>query len=376
MGRAISRGFKRGLAVILAALILCSLSVTTFAKREDNPLQNYDKMTIEGTDSMTLVFRKYWGGEVEVPVDAIYLKDGWDSLSEKGDNAYALFMTSDESLYQFQGLVTRVSEANAAPQYKFTIGRLTSSNTTGKTDFIDACDIAFIYMAMLIDYDATIPEETLRAPYYGKATAENIDFIVGFVSQLRNTDKGTTGIDEQGKLFYYWGLDAATETIQIFFNNVTTDDVRKSSFTTTRDGLEQIRVYPCPTNDNYLDMRVSVKHNGDVWNCKETFWSKDGKTSSFSFSLNDDAQITEMVPDEYVHPAGDIDGNGSTDITDAMLLFYHVAKKEELTPDQQNRAHSNLDWTIDISDAISLFYYVAKKSDTFFTPVHPTGETA
>ena len=61
MGKAISRGFKRGLAVILAALILCSLSVTSFAKREDNPLQNYDKMTIKGTDSMTLVFHKYWG---------------------------------------------------------------------------------------------------------------------------------------------------------------------------------------------------------------------------------------------------------------------------------------------------------------------------
>ena len=42
--------------------------------------------------------------------------------------------------------------------------------------------------------------------------------------------------------------------------------------------------------------------------------------------------------------------------------------------DQQNRAHSNLDWTTDIGDAISLFYYVAKKSDTFFTPVHPASE--
>ena len=61
MGRAISRGFKRGLAVILATLMFCSLSVTTFAKREDNPLQNYDKMTIKGTDSMTLVFHKILG---------------------------------------------------------------------------------------------------------------------------------------------------------------------------------------------------------------------------------------------------------------------------------------------------------------------------
>lgn len=85
-------------------------------------------------------------------------------------------------------------------------------------------------------------------------------------------------------------------------------------------------------------------------------------------------KLRKWSPDEYSHPAGDIDGNGSTDITDAMLLFYHVAKKSELTPDQQNRAHSNLDWTTDIGDAISLFYYVAKKSDTFFTPVHPASE--
>lgn len=376
MGKAISRGFKRGLAVILAALILCSLSVTSFAKREDNPLQNYDKMTIKGTDSMTLVFHKYWGGEVEVPVDSIYLKDGWDSLSKKGDNAYALFMTSDESLYQFQGLVTRISEANAEPQYKFTIGRLTSENTTGRTDFIDACDVAMIYMAMFIDYDATIPENTRRAPYYGKATKENIDFIVGFVSQLLNTSSANPNQfrkDENGKTFINWGMDNALATIQVFFD-ITRDDVKMLSFYEKIGKTDTVRVYPCPTNDNYLDMRVSVRHDGDVWRCRETYWNKDGRTSSFSFALNDYAQITEMVPDEYSHPAGDIDGNGSTDITDAMLLFYHVAKKSELTPDQQNRAHSNLDWTTDIGDAISLFYYVAKKSDTFFTPVHPASE--
>ena len=233
-----------------------------------------------------------------------------------------------------------------------------------------------IYMAMFIDYDATIPENTRRAPYYGKATKENIDFIVGFVSQLLNTSSANPNQfrkDENGKTFINWGMDNALATIQVFFD-ITRDDVKMSSFYEKIGKTDTVRVYPCPTNDNYLDMRVSVRHDGDVWRCRETYWNKDGRTSSFSFALNDYAQITEMVPDEYSHPAGDIDGNGSTDITDAMLLFYHVAKKSELTPDQQNRAHSNLDWTTDLGDAISLFYYVAKKSDTFFTPVHPASE--
>ena len=65
--------------------------------------------------------------------------------------------------------------------------------------------------------------------------------------------------------------------------------------------------------------------------------------------------------------AGDVNGDGDIDISDAMLLFYAVAKKVDLTPDERSRAMSNWDGAIDIEDAMALFYYVAKRTSKFFT---------
>lgn len=61
---------------------------------------------------------------------------------------------------------------------------------------------------------------------------------------------------------------------------------------------------------------------------------------------------------------GDADGNKSVDITDAMLVFYHVAKKAELPGDRLPYVEVTGDTSVDISDAMAIFYYVAKKSDT------------
>ena len=61
---------------------------------------------------------------------------------------------------------------------------------------------------------------------------------------------------------------------------------------------------------------------------------------------------------------GDADGNKSVDITDAMLVFYHVAKKAELPGDRLPYVEVTGDTSVDISDAMAIFYYVAKRSDT------------
>lgn len=54
----------------------------------------------------------------------------------------------------------------------------------------------------------------------------------------------------------------------------------------------------------------------------------------------------------------DLNQDGEVDITDAMILFYHVAKKSLMEGDMGDLNH---DGEIDISDAMILFYYVAKK---------------
>lgn len=54
----------------------------------------------------------------------------------------------------------------------------------------------------------------------------------------------------------------------------------------------------------------------------------------------------------------DLNNDGEVDITDAMILFYHVAKKSLMDSDVGDLNH---DYKIDINDAMILFYYVAKK---------------
>lgn len=58
---------------------------------------------------------------------------------------------------------------------------------------------------------------------------------------------------------------------------------------------------------------------------------------------------------------GDANNDGQVDIEDAMMVFYHVAKKSLLTDDQASRCDVTKDGNIDIEDAMNIFYYVAKK---------------
>lgn len=61
---------------------------------------------------------------------------------------------------------------------------------------------------------------------------------------------------------------------------------------------------------------------------------------------------------------GDINGDGTADIEDAMLLFYGIAKKEAIPDSRIALCEFNADGNVDIGDAMILFYYVAKKTDT------------
>ena len=51
-----------------------------------------------------------------------------------------------------------------------------------------------------------------------------------------------------------------------------------------------------------------------------------------------------------------------------MLVFYHVAKKEMMTDaDQLKRCDVDKNGDVDISDAMRVFYFVAKKIDSVET---------
>ena len=67
------------------------------------------------------------------------------------------------------------------------------------------------------------------------------------------------------------------------------------------------------------------------------------------------------VPDPE---AMDIDQDYSVDIRDAMLLFYHVAGRQKLAEEQLNVCDFNADDSVDIADAMILFFFVAGRIDS------------
>ena len=70
-----------------------------------------------------------------------------------------------------------------------------------------------------------------------------------------------------------------------------------------------------------------------------------------------------VVQDVKLCLKGDANGSGAVDIEDAMLVFYHVAKKSYLGDEGLAACDTNADGTVDIEDAMTVFYFVAKKID-------------
>ena len=61
-------------------------------------------------------------------------------MNERNGEKVALFITNDRSLYDFEAQVTEVKESGSAEtKYRFTVGRLTSSNAIPMTPFMEAC---------------------------------------------------------------------------------------------------------------------------------------------------------------------------------------------------------------------------------------------
>ena len=80
------------------------------------------------------------------------------------------------------------------------------------------------------------------------------------------------------------------------------------------------------------------------------------------YGENNSAYLCGMFVSLHEHK-GDANGSGTVDIEDAMLVFYHVAKKSYLGDEGLAACDTNADGTVDIEDAMTIFYFVAKKID-------------
>ena len=115
---------------------------------------------------------------------------------------------------------------------------------------------------------------------------------------------------------------------------------------------------PVPQGMNGADMRVyHIADNGAKTDMNAVY------SNGFMIFDTDHFSVYSIEPTLNI-VYGDADGSGEVDITDAMLVFYHVAKKELLPEDALVRCNVNDDNDVDIADAMAVFYFVAKKTDS------------
>ena len=108
---------------------------------------------------------------------------------------------------------------------------------------------------------------------------------------------------------------------------------------------------------------VSVTEVNSIWGKV----SYDSVTGWIYLDYTEYDTVSEVI--EPVYYPGDINGDESTDIEDAMILFYHIAGKEKLTDEQVALSDFNGDGSVDIADAMLLFYFIAGKVDELITAV-------
>ncbi len=65
-----------------------------------------------------------------------------------------------------------------------------------------------------------------------------------------------------------------------------------------------------------------------------------------------------------VYLCGDVNSDGAVDITDSMMVLYHVAEKERLPSEKLAFCDTNGDNRVDIVDAMRILYFVANKTDS------------
>lgn len=108
---------------------------------------------------------------------------------------------------------------------------------------------------------------------------------------------------------------------------------------------------------------VSVTEVNGIWGKV----SYDSVTGWIYLDYTEYDTVSEVI--EPVYYPGDINCDESTDIEDAMILFYHIAGKEKLTDEQVALSDFNGDGSVDIADAMLLFYFIAGKVDELITAV-------
>lgn len=171
----------------------------------------------------------------------------------------------------------------------------------------------------------------------------NVNNIVGFLMPiLYRNDSYVSGdfiFSPPYSEYEYWKFDAVYKIVSQYFT-MTQKQLKKSVRYTEDYVKPAMELYqPTLSNRNVLSLMISVEKSGSQWICDMGYFTLDGDPITFTLTMNEKLQMIKSVSDKRFK-AGDVNGDGDIDISDAMLLFYAVSKKVDLTPDERSRAMS------------------------------------
>ena len=351
------KNIKRIVCLLFAVVFMFGTAFVSSAEEE-----YLTSFKVSGTNSMTLTFGTSSGQTISVDLGAVLL------MPDEEEGNIAAFISNDPDFGTVYVSYTVRVNSKKQNVYKFYLGEL-ASNEIVETPFIKACDMAYLYLSLWVNYDAKGSDFT-TVGFDGLMTKANVNNIVGFLMPiLYRNDSYVSGdfiFSPPYSEYEYWKFDAVYKIVSQYFT-MTQKQLKKSVRYTEDYVKPAMELYqPTLSNRNVLSLMISVEKSGSQWICDMGYFTLDGDPITFTLTMNEKLQMIKSVSDKRFK-AGDVNGDGDIDISDAMLLFYAVSKKVDLTPDERSRAMSNWDGARDIEDAMALFYYVAKRTSKFFT---------
>lgn len=351
------KNIKRIVCLLFAVVFMFGTAFVSSAEEE-----YLTSFKVSETNSMTLTFGTSSGQTISVDLGAVLL------MPDEEEGNIAAFISNDPDFGTVYVSYTVRVNSKKQNVYKFYLGEL-ASNEIVETPFIKACDMAYLYLSLWVNYDAKGSDFT-TVGFDGLMTTANVNNIVVFLMPVLYSHEYASSetLPVLPSVPGYKGvkISAAHKVVSEYFT-MTEKQLKKSGCYDSFYVSQGLLLFPdVSVNRNVLSLMISVEKSGSQWICDMGYFTLDGDPITFTLTMNEKLQMIKSVSDKRFK-AGDVNGDGDIDISDAMLLFYAVSKKVDLTPDERSRAMSNWDGAIDIEDAMALFYYVAKRTSKFFT---------
>lgn len=162
------KNIKRIVCLLFAVVFMFGTAFVSSAEEE-----YLTSFKVSGTNSMTLTFGTSSGQTISVDLGAVLL------MPDEEEGNIAAFISNDPDFGTVYVSYTVRVNSKKQNVYKFYLGEL-ASNEIVETPFIKACDMAYLYLSLWVNYDAKGSDFT-TVGFDGLMTTANVNNIVVFL---------------------------------------------------------------------------------------------------------------------------------------------------------------------------------------------------